>query len=192
MLRFLCLLALLFAPAPVFAGEVKQWVMDPATSTLAFKGKQMGAVFSGSFTKFIPDIRFDPDNLAASKVTVTVDIASINTGDAERDQNLKTKEWFDPEKFAEARFETTSFKKTGDNAFEAEANLTIRAITLPVVLPFTLVFSKDDSGKETALMTGSLTLNRSKFSLGTGDWDDPSIIANEVPVEISLNATAVQ
>ncbi len=192
MLKILALLSVLLLPANALAQEVKKWEVNPAESTLVFTGKQMGSSFNGSFSTFAADIAFDPAMLEQSKVTVTIDVSTALTKDKERDANIQSKEWFDTATFPSARFETTAITKTGDNAYEATANLTIRDITNPVVMPFTLEFSKDDSGKEKVIMKGSVTLDRSKFSLGTGDWADASIIANEVPVDVLISATAVQ
>lgn len=193
-LRFALLLfvfALSLSPS-AFAQSAKKWEMIPAESSITFHGKQMGSDFAGTFPRFSAEIHFDAADLSASRVTATIDVTSAESGDAERDSNLKSPEWFDIKTFPAARFETTGFRRTDEDSFEANANLTIRDITLPVVLPFTLEITKDDSGKEKAVMKGSLTLDRSKFSLGTGDWADPGIITNEVPVDVIVAATAVQ
>jgi polyisoprenoid-binding protein YceI len=188
----LCLAATLLLVQPAFAQTARKWEMIPEESAIVFHGKQMGADFEGRFKNFSAEIYFDPAALAESRVTAIIDTASADSGDAERDENLKGPEWLAVETFPAARFESAEFTRTGENAFEARGTLTIHNVTLPVVLPFTLEFLRDDSGKEKALMKGSLVLDRSNFGLGTGDWADPSIIANEVPVDVVVSATAVQ
>lgn len=172
------------AAAP--AALAQKWDVQADKSAITFHGKQMGNDFDGAITKFTPDIHFDADHLDQSKVTVDIDINSIDAKDAERNKNIKESDWFDVARFPTARFETTKISKTGDDAFTAEGNLTIHGITVPIQLPFKLAHEKD---KDTVIMTGSVTLDRSKFQLGTGDWADPTVIANEVPVDIKVTAT---
>ena len=175
------------AEAP--AATAPKWDVLPEKSSIIFHGKQMGADFDGVINKFKPDIRFDENDLAHSKVTVDIDINSIDGKDPERNKSIKGADWFDTDHFPTARFETTKFVKTGDNAFTASGNLTIRGISVPIELPFTLAHESIGFGQDRAIMTGKVTLDRSKFQLGTGDWADPSVIANEVPVDIKVTAT---
>lgn len=182
------LLIILFASTAHAADTT--WNVDRNKSSIAFKGRQMGTEFNGRFDRFRADINFDPDNLAASTVKVAVDIATANTRSAERDEIIKGKDWFDVAQFPVARFETTSFLKTGDKTYEALANLTIRDVTLPVILPFRLEIRMNDSDKElTATVDASVILDRSKFNLGGGSWADTGVIANEVPVSIHVVAS---
>lgn len=178
--------AFLLTSVPALAAP--QWDMVADKSKLAFNGTQMGGTFAGEFKSFTPVIVFDADDLAASKVTVDIDLASIDTGDGERDAAAKSTDWFDIKSTPTARFESTGFSKTGDNAFEAAGNLTIRGVTVPVVLPFTLDFSSTDSGKQQAVMKGHITLDRSKFKLGQGEWADPGSVGNDIAVDVTLTA----
>lgn len=175
--------------APVTSTAPK-WDVMVEKSSITFHGKQMGTDFDGVLTKFTPDIRFDENNLDQSRVAVDIDINSIDAKDAERNKSIKGTDWFDTDRFPTARFETTKFAKTGEGAFTASGNLTIHGVTVPIQLPFTLAHEKVGFGQDRVIMTGTVTLDRSKFQLGTGDWADPSVIANEVPVDIKLVATA--
>jgi polyisoprenoid-binding protein YceI len=176
------------ATAPA-AAAAKKWDVVPAKSSITFHGKQMGTEFEGVISKFTADIAFDAANLDGSKVTADIDINSIDAKDAERNKSIKGSDWFDTEHFPSARFESTKFTKTGDNSFTADANLTIHGISVPVQLPFTLTEEKVGFGQDRMVMTGTVTLDRSKFKLGQGDWADPSVIANEVPVSVQVTAT---
>jgi polyisoprenoid-binding protein YceI len=176
------------APAPM--GPAQKWDMLADKSSIIFHGKQMGADFEGAIGKFTPEIYFDENNLEQSKVTVEIDMNTIDGKDPERNKSIKGADWFDTDRFPTARFETTKFTKTGEHAFIADANLTIHGITIPVQLPFKLEYQAVGFGQDRVIMTGSVTLDRSKFQLGQGDWADPSVIANEVPVEVKVTATA--
>lgn len=190
------LLALLLLAAPAMAEKlpdpvaVPKWEVIPAASAITFTAKQMGTTFEGHVPKFTTDIRFSPDALDRSKAVVEIDTASIDAGDKERNEALQDKAWFDPERFPAARFETSGFTRTGDGAFLADATLTIRGVSVPVQLPFTLVKEKPDAVPEQLVMEGAVTLDRSKFRLGQGDWADPGVIANEVAVKVRLTVVA--
>jgi polyisoprenoid-binding protein YceI len=177
------------APAPA-AATAQKWAVMPDKSSITFHGKQMGTDFEGAIGKFTPEIYFDENHLDQSKVTVTIDMTTIDGKDAERNKSIKGTDWFDTDRFPTARFETTKFEKTGDNAFAASGNLTIHGVTVPIKLPFSLAHEAVGFGQDRVIMTGSVTLDRSKFQLGTGDWADPSVIANDVPVDIKVTATA--
>jgi polyisoprenoid-binding protein YceI len=181
------------APAAVAAAPLpaaQKWDVLADKSSIIFHGKQMGADFEGAISKFTPEIYFDENHLDQSKVTVDIDMNSIDGKDPERNKSIKGSDWFDTERFPTARFETTKFTKTGEHAFTADANLTIHGITIPVQLPFKLEYQAVGFGQDRVIMTGSITLDRSKFQLGQGDWADPSVIANEVPVDVKVTATA--
>lgn len=190
MLPFVLFLALLLPSSAMADGmtNVRKWNVIHSESSLAFRPKQMGAEFKGTFSLFAADIAFDPDNLAASKVVVNVDISSARTEASDRDEALKGKDWFDVTQFPSAKFETTAFRKTGDKTYEAEATLTIRGISVPITLPFTLDITKRGSEGDRAVVDGTVTLDRSKFQLGIGELADTSVIANEVPVDIHIVA----
>lgn len=179
--------ALLLLPQGALAAPSK-WNVVQAKSTIAFRPKQLGEEFKGTFDVFGADVAFDPNDLKNSKAVITVPIANAHTGAPDRDENLKTAPWFDAVQFPDARFETTEFTKTGENAYTATGNVTIKGVTRPVTFPFTIAFSKTADGFDTATIDGSLTLDRSAFGIGTGQWADVSIIANDVPVDVHLYA----
>ncbi|MBI3441446.1 MAG: cytochrome b/b6 domain-containing protein [Proteobacteria bacterium] len=186
--RMLPLVLLLLLSFPAAAADNKWYYMHD-DSHLTIAGKQMGNDFRGEFLRFAPDITFDPDDLAASKVTVSIDTASLDTYSADRNDTAKGKAWFNVAEFPSAQFETTAFRKTGDVTYEATANLTILDVTLPITLPFKLAISKGSSDKDSvATMDGSIVLDRSKFKLGSGSWSDPGVIANEVTVTVHVVA----
>lgn len=183
------------APAaePVAPPAPRQWTMLPGESTIGFSGVQMGKDFSGFIKSFTANIVFDDANLEQSKVTVDIDLLSLDAQDEERNKTVKGDEWLNVEKFPAARFETKSIAKAEDG-YVADATLTIHGVSQDVKLPFTLSFSKvekgADKGKDRAVMTGKVVLDRSNFQLGQGEWEDPSIIANEISVEVKVAAVA--
>lgn len=171
-------LVILTAPA-----HAASWTVDPSKSRLAFSGTQTGTRFEGQFTRYAATIDFDPDHLDASRVTVTVELASAVTGDAQRDTALPGEEWFDVGEFPQARFESNAIRKTGDGAYEAAGTLTIRGISVPIVLPFTLQI--DGANAHAA---GHVNLLRSAFGIGQGAWSTDQWVALEVGVDIDIVA----
>lgn len=180
-------LVLWLAAAPAFAAATA-WEMIPAESILTFSGKQMGAAFSGAFKKFTADIAFDENALAESTARIEVDLSSIDSGDAERDSAAKGADWLDIANHPAAVFESTRFTKTGDNTFAAEGFLSIYTQRLPVTLPFTLTPAADKAEGSTVVAKGALTLDRSAFQLGRGEWKDPGAVANEIIVDFTVTA----
>lgn len=184
-------LALLFfavAPASARADSLPQWTIDPAQSHLTFEATQMKAPFTGEFKKFGGTIAFDPAHPESGTAAITIDMASVDTKSSDRDANLPTSPWFFTESFPESRFEVASFEKTGDNTYIAHGKLTIREVTLPLDLPFTLDLTE---GGKTAHVKGETALQRLDYNVGTGDWKDTATVGNSVTVKIDLTAHRV-
>lgn len=109
-----------------------QWVIDPAHSQIQFAVKHLGiSTVRGTFDQFSGTIT--EENGQAAAVTVTVDLASLDTGNAQRDGHLRSPDFFDVENHPTATFALTQFERTGD-AVTATGDLTIRGITKPVTL----------------------------------------------------------
>ena len=179
--------------APASApSSAREWKMVEKDSSITFKGKQMGKDFDGDIRSFTPSIYFDDAHLDQSKVTVDIDLTTIDARDTDRNKSLFGSDWLDIAQFPKARFETQKILKKDDGSYVAEATLTLHGTVQQIELPFTLAIDTKDSGKDTAVMNGKVTLDRSKFALGTGDWADPSVIANEIAVDVKLTATAAK
>lgn len=178
-------LALLAIPAAAAApaASAPGWTVDKASSTLGFAGVGDGAEFAGKFGTWDAVIHFDPADLAASSAEVTIDTGSAATGEAAKDEPLPTSQWFSTGAFPTASFTTTAIKSTGANAYVADGTLTIRGVSKPVQLPFTL---KINGNK--AEMDGSVVIERSLWDIGTGAWQDHSVDPN-VTVKVKISAT---
>src|SRR5690242_4987993 len=160
------------------------WNVDAAKSKLGFSvpwGKQP---FTGTFQTWKANIDFDPSNLAASKVDVTIAVDSETSGDSDSDASIKGDIGFGTGKFPNAHFVTTSFTHKAGNNYVAQGTLTLKGVTKPVTLPFTLTIA----GK-TAHMVGAADVMRNQFNVGTGEWAKPDPVAWDVKVNIDLMAT---
>lgn len=176
--------ALLLAPPGArAAAAAPAWTVDKANSRIRFKSSFAGMGFEGGFSRWDARINFDPKNLAGSRAVVTIDLASANSGDADRDQTLPTAEWFDVKKTPQATFTSTSFRDLGGGRYQAAGNLTLKGVTRPVSFPFTLAIQGT-----TARMTGQATINRSQFKVGQGQFSGSDTVPYEVVVPITLVA----
>lgn len=169
--------------APAWAAPAPVWTVDKAASKVAFSSSFDGGAFTGAFRRWDAAIRFDPANLAGSSVTATFDMSSAVTGDSGRDEALPQDDWFAAGRFPKATFTARTFKALGGNRYQAIGTLTIRGVTKPLTLPFTLVITGD-----VAKMTASVGLNRLAFGVGQGEWKTTEVVPGTVTVNISLTA----
>ena len=171
------------APAPAAAkAGASAWTVDKANSKIRFRSAFSGTAFEGGFAKWDAQINFDPKNLAASKVVVTVDLASAGTGDSDRDSTLPSADWFNVAKFPRAVFTSTVIKDLGGGTYEADGSLSLKGVAKPVALPFTLAITGD-----TAKMSGQVVLKRNDFGVGQGQF----AAADTVPFEVTVPVTVV-
>jgi polyisoprenoid-binding protein YceI len=172
----------LLAASPAAASA---WLTLPQ-NRLSFSSVQTGVPFKGGFAKWSAEIIFDPVDPEAGHIKATIDLASIATGDPQRDSALPQSEWFDIEHFPQAVFEATRFVAKGGEAYEALGHLTIRGVTKDVVLPFTLTIAGD---KATA--KGHLDLIRTNFGIGQGVWSSGQWVALEAGVDVEIIAAKI-
>jgi polyisoprenoid-binding protein YceI len=177
------LVAMTFA-SHATAADAVNWKLDPGKSRLGFSGTQTGTKFQGAFTRYNAVIAFDPDHLEASHIAVTVDLASATTNDKQRDTALPGKDWFDVAKSPTATFETSAISSKGGDAFEAAGTLTLRGVSRPFTLPFTL-----ETNGATAHAKGHAELMRNAFGIGQGPWATDQWVAFEVGIDIDAVAT---
>jgi polyisoprenoid-binding protein YceI len=143
-----------------------------------------GATFSAAFKSWKADIDFDPADLAHARAAVTIDMASEASDEDEFDNGLRGVFGFEVSQFPTAQFLATHFTHKSGNDYVATGTLTIRGVTKPVTLPFTLVIS----GK-TARATGTAQIMRLDFNVGEGEWAGEKPVAHAVTVTIDLTAT---
>ena len=170
------------ADAPV------HYVSDAAKSSLEFTFMQAGAQNKGRFKRFPVAFDFAPGNLAASKLEVTVEMASLDTGDQERDDNLKDADLFAVSKYPQAHFSATQFNKTADG-YEALGKLTLRGVTRDVRVPFSWR-TATENGAAVAYMSGKTSLKRLDYGVGQGDWKSTEWVGNDVGVSFALRLSS--
>lgn len=174
------LIPLLLALALPGVASAADYTVQPAGSKLGFTGSFQGASFDGTFGKWTAAISYDAAKLASSKFDVEVDLASVKTGDKDRDGALPGSDFFNVAKFPKAHFVTTGFRQNGAQVI-ADGNLTLRGVTKPVSLNVTF---KPAGAAATLDVSG--TIKRLDFGVGGGDYADTSVIGADVKVNAHL------
>jgi polyisoprenoid-binding protein YceI len=127
---------------------------------------------SGEFTGLKGTIQFDANNLAASKLDCSIDVASINTGNGMKNTHAKSDKWLDAAKYPVIRFTSKSIKKTAAG-FEALGTLDFHGVQKEITLPFTFVNN---------VFAGAFEVNRMDYNINTAEPDHGGKI-----FKISLN-----
>lgn len=164
--------AAVLAVAPAAAADYVQ----AAGSTLAFATQYDGETFTGTFPGFATKLSFDPANLAASKLDVVIPLAGAKTGNDDRDTTLRSADFFDVAKFAQAHYTATAFRSLGGGNYAADGTLELHGMRKPVTLTFAWTPGK------APVLAGKATVKRLDFGIGTGDWADTSLIPDAVAI----------
>jgi polyisoprenoid-binding protein YceI len=160
------------------------WTVDQRASSIGFAGSVDGAAFRGVFTRWSATIRFDPANLAGSSARVVIEPASANSGDSTRDTTLREGDWFDTARSPQVVFQTTSFRNTGPNRYEAVGALNVKGRAIPLTLPFSLTITGAQAD-----MRASISLDRTRLGLGIQFDPSGAQVAKTVAVNIVVKAT---
>lgn len=170
------------------------WKIDPTHSEVQFKVKHLViSTVTGSFGSFDGQIESDDDHFENAKATFTADIDSITTNNADRDQHLKSDDFFNAEKFPQLKFESTNFEKTGDGEYKVTGDLTIRDITKEIVLDVVHggtvgdPYGQTKSGFE---VTGAI--NRKEFGLTWNAVTEAGSVVVSDKIKLQLNVQFVQ
>jgi polyisoprenoid-binding protein YceI len=153
----------------------------PAQSEIGFVSKQMGVPVQGKFERFDGTINVDPAKPESGKVTFTVDLGSASIGTPDTATELKKPEWFDVAKAANATFQSTSIKAAGPGKIDVVGKLTIKGVSNEIHVPMTLAQQGD-----TLKASGEFTIKRLDYKIGSGEWGDTGLVANEVLVRPRL------
>lgn len=144
-----------------------KWVLDPTHSELGFKIKHLMITnVSGNFNKFEVTAESKDEEFTNAKVNVSIAVDSINTNNAQRDEHLRTADFFEADKFPNIVFRSTSIEKVDDENFVLTGDLTIRDITKSVKLNLEYSgVSKDPWGNEKAGFSLNGKINRKDFGI---------------------------
>jgi polyisoprenoid-binding protein YceI len=179
-------IAFAFVLAAAFSAHgVEYGQVQPDKSAIDFTYKQMGVAVDGKFKRFSSQLSFDPAKPTAARATFDVELASVDTGAPEGDDEVAGKPWFNTKAFPTARFVSGTVKALGGNRYEIAGQLSIKGKTQDVVVPATFT-----TQGTTGVFAGAFTIRRGDFAIGEGSWAKFDIVANEVQVKFRITATA--
>jgi cytochrome b561/polyisoprenoid-binding protein YceI len=170
--------AVVLAPAPAQAAA-PAYVAVPAQSSLTYTFTQAGAENQGTFKRF--SVSFDP---AASRLDVIVDMGSCDTGDQQRNDSLRGKDFFDVADHPQSRFSASRIEKTA-TGYEAVGVLTLRGVMRTISVPFTWR-TATVQGHAVGYLSGQTIVQRLDFGVGQGQWKSTEFLSNDVTIRYSL------
>ncbi len=147
---------------------VSTWTVDPAHSVAEFKVKHMMiSNVRGQFTGVSGALTLEETDISKSRIEATIDAASINTAEAQRDAHLKSADFFDVEKFPTLAFRSTAVRSRGEGELAVEGELTIHGVTRPVTFAVEgpTPPAKDPWGKTRIGIAATAKINRKDFGL---------------------------
>jgi polyisoprenoid-binding protein YceI len=162
--------------------------LEPSGSSLKFLAVQQGAKFESHFETFAARVQFDPARPETGQILARIKLASVDTGNPERDEILKTVDWFGVSQWPEATFAADRIVRAADG-YSASGTLTIRGVSGPVTLSFRWTSA---AGGKPARLNGGAAVERLAFGVGQGDWQDTAYVGNAVAVQVDIRLRPVQ
>jgi polyisoprenoid-binding protein YceI len=169
----------------------RTYKIDKAHSEVVFQIRHLVTKVRGRFDDFEGTIQLNEDKPELSSVEFTIKAASIDTNEKDRDNHLRSAEFFDVEKFPNLTFRSKQVIKKSNESSDVRGDLTIHGVTKEIVLPVThLGKAKDPWGMERAGFEAEIMLNRKDFGLM---WNAPLelggfLVGDEVRVSLSIQA----
>ncbi len=170
---------------------LKTYKIDASHSEATFQVRHLITKVRGRFAEFDGAITFAADAPASSSVEFTIQTKSVDTSQAQRDEHLRSADFFDVEKFPLLTFKSTAVAARGDSQFDVTGELTIRDVTKTITLPVAyLGEAKDPWGNAKVAFETEITLNRKDYGLNwnaaleTGGF----LVGDEVKVSLSIQA----
>lgn len=163
--------------------DATEWQTRYDESTITITSTENGNSQQTKVGAFTADIKFSPDDLENSAVSVEIPVESFQRDDSEALQTMMESMFFDVTNYPNILYTADTFDHTGENTYLARGQLTIKDKTEAYDLPFTLNIDGD-----VATMDASTTVKRLPFEIGKGSWADTSFIADDAQVDIHLVA----
>ncbi|MFY9550690.1 MAG: YceI family protein [Thermoanaerobaculia bacterium] len=188
-LMFLLLTAV--AATPLFAADV--YTVDKGHSDVSFQVRHFASKVRGRFADFEGTIQADPSKPEMSSVVFTIKTASIDTGNADRDKDLKSPNFFDVEKCHEITFKSSKFVPNGKDKYNVTGALTMHCVSKEVTIPVTFLgLAKDPWGNERASFEVVTKLNRKDFGINWNKALDAGGFMLSDDVDVSINLETIK
>ena len=171
------------AALSLFGAGLAHADVDVSKSTVVATTKQMNVPVDGKFRKFSAQLTFDPAKPTSGSANVSIDTSSYDLGDDEYNKQVRGKEWFDSATYPAATFASTAIAPAGTNQYKVTGKLTIKGKSQTVTVPVTVT---QQGATET--FDGTLPIKRTQFDVGTGEWKDTSVVADDVVIKFHIVA----
>ncbi len=181
-------LALLLLPA-LASADPAVYRVDGDHSGVGFSIRHFVTNVSGRFRDFDGVIKYDRQTRAASSVELTVKAASIDTASNDRDEDLRSKKFFDVQTYPTLTFTSTRVAAKDASTLEVTGNLTIHGVTREVVLPVTVLGTVQAPHSEKAGFETTFTINRKEFGISWNEvLDSGPMLGDEVKIHVDIEA----
>lgn len=169
------------------------WVIDPTHSEVQFKVKHlMVSTVTGLFSRYEGKLEMDGDDFDDAKITFSADVSSISTGNEQRDEHLKSAEFFDVVQYPSLVFVSTSMTRTGTDTYLLNGRLTLHGVTKPITLKTEYGGQMQDFyGQTKAGFEVVGTIQRKEFGL---NWDGVTeaggiVVSDDVKLVLNIQVT---
>jgi polyisoprenoid-binding protein YceI len=169
------------------------WQLDPYHTQIEFSAKHLGMMtVRGYFDEISATADIDPDHPEAAAVQVTISTASIRTNNGIRDNDLRSSNFLEVEKYPEIKFKSSSVVPSGAGQFRLSGDLTIKETTNVVVLDVTRYGEFNDPGMGHRIAYGATTkINRRDFGLSFSMMLDGRMVVSE-EIQITIEGELVE
>ncbi|WP_455826716.1 YceI family protein [Pseudomonas graminis] len=157
--------------------------VNRTASQISFTYKQLGQRVYGTFGDFEGTLSFDTQRPEAGHAVLRIQLASIDAGSPDANDELQRASWFDTATYPVGVYESTGVTPLGENRFKISGNLTIKGITRPVAVDVVL---KEQSG--IGVFDGEFILKRGDFRIGEGEWAGNSVVSNDINIKFKMVA----
>jgi len=166
------------------------YVIDKVHSTMGFQVRHLFSQVPGKFDDFSGQVQFNEADPANSSVEVKIKAASIDTGNEQRDKDLRSPNFFNAAKYPEITFKSKSVKKTGDNTADITGDLTMHGVTKEVVLKAELLGKGAGmQGKTVSGWEATTALKRSDFGISWNKAvEGTQIVGDDVRIDLRVEA----
>jgi polyisoprenoid-binding protein YceI len=181
-------LAALLVAQPLLAAEFK---VDHAHTNVGFRVAHMVITkVNGSFNEFDASFHYDPEDMSMFSLTATIQVASIDTNNDQRDNHLRSSDFFDAASHPTITFQSTGLSMMGDG-YVLKGDFTIRGVTKAVEMPITITGPVEFGGNVVIGVSGSMTINRHDFGVSWSRSLDNGglVVANEIDIQIDAEFT---
>jgi polyisoprenoid-binding protein YceI len=180
------------ASVPALTELTGTYTLDPAHTRIGFVARHaMVTKVRGSFDEFAGTAVLDGTNPANSRVEVTIEAASIDTRNAQRDEHLRGNDFLAMQEYPKITFASTGVRQAGETTFEVTGDLTIKGVTNEITIPFEFEGSaKDPFGNERVGFEGAVTINRKDYGV---TWNAALegggvLVSDKVTLEFEISA----